>query len=356
LRILHLITELAGGGAERQLSYLAPALVRRGHEVHLGYRHSGDFPPALPGVHLTRFDTRSNYDPRLFAQIRGLMRRVVPDLVQTWILQMDVAGGAVAKLAGIPWVLREPSSAMAYRGGNWKHSLRVQVARSAKAIICNSRGGEEYWGKQLPTSRRFIVPNGLPIAEIDAAVPAARLDVPVVLYVGRLSSDGSATKNLPELMHALAVVREELVIKGVFCGEGPQRGDLVALQQRLGLDGDVVFTGQLGPDAVWALMKSAAVFVSLSAYEGSPNAVMEAMATGCPLVLSDIAAHREIADDQSALFVDPYDRQRTADAIKHVLCNPQSARARAAVARARIEQLSTDRMVDGFERIYEEMR
>ncbi len=55
--------------------------------------------------------------------------------------------------------------------------------------------------------------------------------------------------------------------------------------------------------SVWALMKKASVFVSLSAYEGCPNTVMEAMACGCPIIVSDIPEHREILDEQSALFV-----------------------------------------------------
>ena len=84
---------------------------------------------------------------------------------------------------------------------------------------------------------------------------------------------------------------------GILCGEGPQRSELEVMRHKLGLDADVHFTGHLPAASVWALMKKASVFVSLSAYEGCPNTVMEAMACGCPLVLSDIPAHREILDE-----------------------------------------------------------
>lgn len=361
VRILHLITDLSGGGAERQLSYLAPGLARRGHEVHLGYSRGGDFPPPLPGVELTRFHTRSNYDPRLFSEIARLLERVQPDVMQTWILQMDIVGGAVASMKGVPWILREPSSAKAYRPLTWKVWLRTQMARQATAIACNSRGGEEYWRHILPDTPRHIVPNGVPLAEIDqtsAATPKGMLagDVPIVLYVGRLSSDRSATKNLVELVEAIAVVKGEVDVTAVLCGEGPQKEELMALRARLGLERDVSFTGQVPAAAVWGLMKAAAVFVSLSAYEGFPNTVMEAMACRCPVVLSDIAAHRELVDETSAVFVDPHDRRATADAIIRVLHDPESAKRRAASARAKVEQWSTASMVERFERIYEGMR
>jgi glycosyltransferase involved in cell wall biosynthesis len=361
LRILHLISDLSGGGAERQLSYLAPALARRGHEVHVGYTRSGEFTPNMPGVVLHRLLTRSSYDPRLIREVANLIARVKPDLIQTWILLMDAIGGSAASVKGVPWVLREPSSAMAYHPQTWKHWLRALVARRARAIICNSAGGDEYWRDRLPRSRRLIVRNGLPIAEIDAVPPdvpdsVLQRSVPVVLYVGRLSSDGTATKNLAELLHVFALVREHQPFVGVLCGNGPQREELIALRGNLGLDNDVVLTGELTPQAVWALMKTAAAFVSLSAYEGCPNAVIEAMACGSPLVLSDIPAHREIADDGCAVFVDPRNRQQSAASILRVLRDRDEARARTIAARARAKDWSTDRMVRSYERIYEAVR
>ena len=156
--------------------------------------------------------------------------------------------------------------------------------------------------------------------EIDgtaASLPAGleNPEAPIVLYVGRLTSDGSATKNLKAFLETLAYVRQEQSVVGVLCGEGPQRSELEVLRHKLGLDEDVHFTGYLPAASVWALMKKASVFVSLSAYEGCPNTVMEAMACGCPLVLSDIPAHREILDETCALFVDPSNIQQTADVI-----------------------------------------
>ena len=359
MRILHIISNLSGGGTERQLSYLAPELVRMGHEVHVAYSTEGPHRSELPGVVLHQLKSISNYDPYLLWQLIRLIRSIKPDIVHTWILQMDILGGITAKLCNIPWIFREPSSQMAYLN-NWRYRLRIWVGSGASAIVSNSRGGDEYWKTQLPSSHRYVVPNGLPAHEIDQIVAdfppgLPKLEMPVVCYVGRLTSDISATKNLKIFLEALACVRQRQEIVGILCGEGPQRSELEVLRHQLGLDADVHFTGHLPAASVWALMKKAAVFISLSAYEGCPNAVIEAMACGCPVVISDIPAHREILDESCAVFVDPANIQQTADTIMQVLCNVDASKRRALIAKQKTRAWSITEMAHNYEKIYREV-
>src|SRR5256885_5126301 len=105
--ILHLIPTLGGGGAERQLTYLAAALQRLGAKVHVGYLHEG---PNLDRLLSDQVATHclgpiGNYDIRLIRRISGLIRRVRPDLIQTWLTQMDILGGGAALCHGTPFVL-----------------------------------------------------------------------------------------------------------------------------------------------------------------------------------------------------------------------------------------------------------
>ena len=359
IRILHLISNLSGGGAERQLSYLAPELARIGHDVHLGYTKNCPNNPELPDVTLHYFKTRSNYDPNLLWQLIRLIRSIKPDIIHTWILQMDILGGLMARVNGVPWIFREPSSAMAYPP-TWKNQLRVWGCSGANAVVSNSRGGEEYWKTQLKHCRCYVVPNGLPVDEIggiEAALPPGLsiTEAPIVLYVGRLTSDASAAKNLNIFLEVLNCVRQRQNVLGVLSGDGPQRHELEVLRHRLGLEEDVQFTGHLPANSVWALMKKASVFVSLSAYEGCPNAVMESVECGCPVVLSDIPAHRELLDRSCAVFVDPSDIQKTADAIVHVLCDADASRARALIAKQKTKEWSIDKMARNYERIYRDI-
>jgi glycosyltransferase involved in cell wall biosynthesis len=102
-------------------------------------------------------------------------------------------------------------------------------------------------------------------------------------------------------------------------------------------------------------MKRANVTVSVSLFEGSPNVVLEAMAAGCPLVVSDIAAHRELLDEQSAILVDPRDPRQIADAIIKVLSDPEAAARRARAAYDRVQHYSLSATARQYADLYREL-
>jgi glycosyltransferase involved in cell wall biosynthesis len=359
MRILNLIPSLSGGGAERQLSYLAPELVKMGHDVHIAYLNDGPEKLTLEGVVLHQLKSSSNYNPFLILQLLRKIKKIKPDIIHTWILQMDVLGGIAAKISGIPWIIREPSSSMAYPS-TWKNKLRLLTGRDSAAIVANSEGGKDYWRKKFPNKKFYIIPNGLPldtIEKIPAAFPESlRLpDIPVLLYVGRLSSGISASKNLRIFLNVVEHVRKKQKVAGILCGEGPQQRELEELRHKLGLDEDVYFTGRLPAAIVWSMMKKATIFVSLSAYEGCPNTVMEAMACECPIIVSDIPAHREILDEGSAIFVNPNNIEEIGNIILDLLKNAGTLKLRSSKAKQMIQTLSVTEMAKKYQKIYQEV-
>ena len=358
MRILHIIPNLSGGGAERQLSYLAPELVLLGHEVHIAYNHDGPEKPELPNVILHLVKNRSNYDPSILWQLLQIVRQIKPDIIQTWILQSDILGGIISKLTKIPWIFRESTSVIAYNK-TWKHRFRRLIASSARAVISNSLGGDMIWENVLPTAKRYVISNGLPLDDINKVTPEMpngilRQEVPIVLYVGRLIDRRihGVNKNVKLFINTAAKIRQQQNAKFIICGDGPERTELEIQVHDLGIENDVFFLGYLPAIAIWKLMKMASVFVSLSAVEGCPNSVMEAMACGCSLVVSDIPAHHEILDNQSANFVNQEDISEVVTTILSIFDSGNIKSSKALNAKVKASEWSIKIMAGKYEKIY----
>lgn len=350
--ILHLIPTLAGGGAERQLALLAAEQVRRGYDVVIASWAGGVHEARVrdAGVRLIRL-RRGHRHPGSLPELLALLHRFRPAVVHTWLTSMDLLGGVAARLTRTPWILCERSIGAPYPNP-LKDWLRCRLARHAASVIANSRQGGEYWEKRLPPGHCSVAPNALDLAAIDAADPTLPADAPwdlsrpLVLFAGRFEEE----KNLPTTLRAFEAVAAATPARFALCGEGPL---LPAVRAE-------VAAGPLAAHAwlpgyrtdVLSLLRSASVFVNLSRFEGMPNTVMEAAAIGCPMVVSDIPAHRELLGDGAALFVPADDAPAAAAAIGSVLERPQEARARADVAGAIVRRFTAARMADGYDAVY----
>lgn len=353
MRIVHFIWSLRGGGAERQLASLAPELVRRGHEIHVAFLDGGMYAQAIEkgGGVLHFIRRRGRYDATAPPRMAWLLRRLRPDVLQTWLPHMDVIGGTAARLLRIPWVMSERSAALMYPD-EMLYRWRVHGGRRATLIVANSEAGAEYWrANGVDGARIEVVPNFVPVADIAAAPP---LDDPrvgpedeLLVYVGRLSPE----KNLSLLFAAMRELRATHPrVKLALCGEGPLEAALRGEVRAAGIAEQVIFAGFVPNVASW--LKRAAASVAVSFVEGHPNAVLEAAAAGTPLILSDIAPYRGAVGAEGAEFVPPGDAAALAAAIARTLARPEEAARRVARARAAVEALSLDAAVTRYENAY----
>lgn len=322
--------------------------------MHVAYCYGGPNLARLSGsgVHLHVLPATSSHSPALAWKIIQLVRHVQPDIVQTWLLQMEILGGIAALVNRVPFILSERSSAGAYPP-SLKTRLRQLVGRNAACVIANSRSGLEYWRVHLPPERIVLVRNGIvppdqtgqPLLGDAASSIAGR---PLVLFAGRFSWE----KNIPCLIDALTLVARQHPDAAIMMfGEGPEKQTTldriakVGMQHRIGVSG---YSSQLG-----AWMARANVCVSVSHFEGHSNVVMEAAAGGCPLVLSDIPSHRELFDDSSALMAPADSPSHIADAVLETLRNPIQARERAQRARAVALAFDLPTVAATYKSIYE---
>lgn len=356
LTILHLVPTFEGGGAERQLSMLAVEQSRRGTAVHIGCRRGGVNSTVLraSGVNVHALGDHRGPSPRLLINIHALLRTLEPDIVQTWLPQMDVLGGTACLWRATPWVLSERASELAFSKTSALLRLRRWLTRYASAIVANSAAGAGYWRAAVPGDRLIdVVRNAVDASAIRGTPPnreaLAGNAGQLLLVVGRLHHQ----KAVEIVLQAVARLARAPEFRVLILGDGPQRATLEGMIRASHLEDRVVMRPYQRD--WWGLLKIASALVSVSRYEGHPNVVLEAMAAECPLIVSDIPEHREFLDESSAMLVPTEDATALARAIDEVLRDGRAARVRAKMACNRLSDLTVEAVTDAYERVYEQV-
>jgi glycosyltransferase involved in cell wall biosynthesis len=228
------------------------------------------------------------------------------------------------------------------------NSLRARTGARANAIVANAEVGRQYW-RNLTHRPMHVIPNIVPLAQIERAPVRASdgSEDDVILFVGRLAAE----KNLDVLLEVLVNVFARHRARAVFCGDGPLRRVLEQKAVRLGISERTQFLGTV-PD-VWSWMKRAAVEVSVGLFEGDPNVVLEAIACGTPLVVSDIAGHRALLDESSAWIVDPHSATAIANGLLAALGNRPEASVRADRARGVVAARAPEEIAARYVSVFE---
>jgi glycosyltransferase involved in cell wall biosynthesis len=153
----------------------------------------------------------------------------------------------------------------------------------------------------------------------------------VVLSVGRFVP----IKNTALLIEALARIRSaESTAHLLLVGEGPERRALEQQAARLGVAGAVTFAGYVPQDQLAPYYRAADVFALASAFDNSPNVVLEAMACGLPIVATDVGGVAElVVADRGGSLVPRADAAAMADSLARWLLDPDRRRGARAVNR-----------------------
>ena len=359
-RVLFCIPTMKGGGAERQLGYLASGLSRMGWNVKVAMLSAGENTQRLidADVPIKYIRHKNHYDPRIILQLATLMKSFDPHLVHSFVPMMNIYAGFACAIAGVRHVGSERSVAGAHEKRIIHERLRQFVYRRwLTALIANSASGLGYWKSILSDSVPcYEIRNTIPVEEIDAIPPAPlrQYDIddnqPVVMFVGRLV----AAKNLQTLFSTLkSLFAKHPTIVAVIAGEGPERQKWQAWAQENNLSSRIIFLGYV--TNVWSYLKRADVFLFPSLFEGQPNAVMEAMACRCPLVVSNIEPHREFLDENCAIFAEPLAVDDFVNGVLNVLDNQAAAEERAKQAYAWTREQSLEPFLQEHIRVYEEI-
>jgi len=356
------------GGSERQAHQLARSLVARGHGVRVLTMQCGNHPvvSTLDGVRIYRSIHAVKRGvlfgvSYLLTSIGGIVRLGRDaDIVHAHHLYLDAIAAAAV---GRP--LRASTLAKVACGGSGGDLSRLnrtagvglvrRLLRRLDRVVTPSRQTEtEICHAGFPAHRVIRIPNGVDTARFHPAGPSAADGGPrTVLFLGRLEQQ----KGIDTLLDAWAEIAPRLPGTTLAIGgDGAQARALLAKAEGLGVADRVQFLGAV-PNPEEHLRRASA-FVLPSRYEGLPNALLEAMATGLPTVATAIGGTLDVATDEAqALMVPPDDSAALAKALHRVLTDADLGRRLGVAARNRVvAEFSLDRMVTRYERLYREMQ
>lgn len=182
-----------------------------------------------------------------------------------------------------------------------------------------------------------------------------------LVYVGSMIP----RKNIPTLLNALKILvsRSDLETseeqkKGFvlyLIGGGRGEAEAREMVQALGLHDHVVFKGKLPPVDLWDIIRTFDVFVFASKSEGFPNAVLEAMACGLPVISSDFKGVKDIiVDEQIGLIFKRNDPQELADRILELRDDPDTRKRMGEYNRTFVQRFSWDSFILKFDKILTE--
>ena len=339
------------GGTERQMIELVRRLDRRRWQVEVAcFQRRGAWLPRIgDSAPVSSFEITSLRRIAVVDRIRAFARWCTAKriaIVHTTDLPTNIFGLPAAALAGVPVRIGNRREVNANRS---LAELAVQrTAYSfAHAIIANCRAAADRLRTEgVAVSKIAVVPNGVEIPP----VPCVRRSPPRrVVVVANLRPE----KGHDVLIDAAGDVLTRFPdARFEFVGDGPERDRLVARARGRGVLGALTFAGHT--DQVGVRLGESDVFVLPSRSEALPNALLEAMAAGLPVISSAIGGTTEVVDDQrTGLLVPAGDARALAGAICRIMASPLLAATLGEGARAAVRaRHGFDRMVAGFDALY----
>lgn len=360
-RISFVTTSLMRGGAETQVYLLARTFRERGYEAQIVTMT----PPQAyvedlmaRGIEVVDLGMRTGVpDPRGLVRLVRAWRAFAPDVAHAHMIHAVLLARVARIFARVPVLVSTAHNLT--EGARWRELAYRWTDRLGDLTtnVCQAAVDRYVRVGAAPAGRIVRMPNGIELAAFgpDAAVRrrlrgelglgAERF---AWLAVGRLEEQ----KDVPTLLEAAARLPESAVT--LLVGEGPLRSELEARRDALGLDADRVrFLGSRSDVA--DLLRTVDGYAMSSAWEGLPLVLLEAAASGVPIVATRVGGNDEIVQDGvSGRLVPPGDAAALAEAMRETMAMTTEQRAAwGRAGRATIErEFDIERVVDAWTALY----
>jgi len=310
IKVLFLIPTLDRSGAEKQLTHLATGLPRDEFDVEVvALTRGGPYeePLKAAGIPLTIIGKRWKFDPFALRRLQKLIAEKQPNVLHTWLFAANAYGRMAVGSDPAPKVVVSERCVDSWKA-NWQLWFDRKLAPRTDRLIGNSQAVADFYAHVgFPRDRTIVIPNG-----IEPATESTRtrqsicdefdfpVDSKIIGCVGRLAPQ----KRVSDLIWAIELLQSlQASSRLLIIGEGPQRKELEDFARNVQLTNVVRFAGHRSDVA--NIMPHMDMFCLASDFEGQSNSLMEAMANGRPVIVSDIAPNLELVTHEKTGLVVP---------------------------------------------------
>ena len=356
-RILILIPRMGGGGAERVVSILAnnlchkyciriATLVSRGEFYKLDPAVevvSAKYDIKQSSVFARRFSLAKNLISS-FLFIRKSIKEFKPDIFFPLMKEMDlISFFAIKGLKGVKRINSErndPSQRTVF----YKKALKT-VYKNSDMLVCQTQFIADFYSS---TKNKVIIPNPVDVKQYPKSVPEGTNKK--IVSVGRLTGQ----KNFLMLEKAFAKIAKQYPdVTVTIYGEGPQRQMLEQAIEQDGLKDRFILYG--ASKDVLNEIKDASIFAFSTNFEGFPNALIEAIALGIPVVTTDFASGvaREVVNEKAGIVVPVGDVEAFTNGLKDLLDHPEKRNYIRNHSHEVIEPFAIDKVIAKWDNLFQ---
>ncbi|MBN2569013.1 MAG: glycosyltransferase family 4 protein [Deltaproteobacteria bacterium] len=214
----------------------------------------------------------------------------------------------------------------------------------ASALIASSEGLRSRALRFLPSVAIDVIPNGVDVECFYPPKNIRRSDVLRLITVGRLS----VTKRLEMLIHAVdLLIQQDYRIRFFIVGGGAEEKSLRRVITEYNLTAHVTLMGWVDPEKVPSLYRDSDLYVSATMQEGMSNAVLEAMASGLPLITTRCEGVEELIG-ANGVVVEPDGAEPIAMAMKELADDPERCERMSLESRKKAEQFTWKHVADAY--------
>lgn len=361
IKILHAIGNLSMGGAEFQCLQLANHLDPECYEIGIVYLHDGPNPDVAPHVKCYQVARGAYWNVwSIFKQIDRAIAEFKPDIVQAWLPEIiSVPAAWAAYQRKIP-VISGHRKTLNF-SGSCKMMLRDWLSAPqhflANQIVSNFPVGEEpAWFRAVYKRKKgCVIFNGLDLDRIKS-LPPRSLEVRAeyrLIFAGRLAPQ----KGVLTAFDALQVLsRSGLDVHLTLFGEGPTEfvDYLKAYVAKLEIKNLITIFGQCKDWQAYA--GDAGALLCPSKGEGTSNVVLEALAAGVPVIISDIAMSRQLLTHSENALIAPSDESNVwASLCRSLLQDSELQSSLRRNGKQFTEQFNRSSMISAYDDLYQKL-